>query len=496
MIMDYVVCSHVLLFISYSYTLQQPYYLSSNLLTYHHAELFCNVRCSSHLASIHNAMDYNHSITIITNNISITGVIPLFENRNIWIGLNDIKHEGHYTWTDHSIFDFGANISGGQYPWKYNSPNNANANDGGQHCVQYTFHWDYLWDDTECDNLDKVLCNACDSIIHRYIIIHQRLYWNEAHEYCVTHVGGHLATIYSPHHYKEAMFLCNKNQNDNVCWIGYRSLHTDTHRETIRYEINATIGDASTETDDDRRFFICDTQSEVDVPSQWLVIDGMWNSSNIMAVISGKQWINTNGKLVIEYMYRMNECSGDCEIGILIFNHNSLCSGSYIGISYSDQIYLSKWEMYGTQLKDLERVKLNFTLNTLWSAVLLRIEIINHTTYVILVNNVQYMVYRVVHSNETVHADNALSGYIGIRRVGITVESESLYISGSKISMNGTGIMQCPIESYEEVSFIRATWEGWLVSCIIIGIACIIVCIACVNENKKSAKVCGTKCDD
>lgn len=133
------------------------YYISANHFDFSNAEFFCRHRCQSHLASIHSDDDYNRSLAIIQSSY------PLYKHnvhKDVWIGLQDINREGRYVYNDGSDFDYATDTSGGVYPWKIGSPNNANPNNGigAQDCVQYSFYFDYKLDDTECTSVAIIFC--------------------------------------------------------------------------------------------------------------------------------------------------------------------------------------------------------------------------------------------------------------------------------------------------------------------------------------------------
>eukprot|EP01084_Bolivina_argentea_P282794 484162_1 len=291
-------------------TISNPYYLLHNQLSYTNAELFCNQQCSSHLASIHSPIDYNYSLQIIRQN-DMKNYLP---NSDIFIGLNDIQSEGIYQWTDNSSFSFASNVSiGGIYPWKSNSPNNANNIHGGQNCIKYSFYFNYLFDDTECNNNHKFLCNKCDTIINKYLIINKAMNYNQAQTYCIDNIGTNLAIIYSNNQYNEAIFLCSHSSqysNNNECWIGSNSSFIQ-HKINANINIHNTYGimlmkhEINVQLIDNERFFLCDMPSEIYYKQQWYIMNGYWNETNLMTVIYKNQWINTNGILVIEFTYKI-----------------------------------------------------------------------------------------------------------------------------------------------------------------------------------------------
>ena len=317
-----------------------PYYISSNRFDFRNAELFCKVRCQSHLASIHSHNDYLQSLRIINSHHSI-----LNQNKDVWIGLNDISNEGTYQNIDKAPFDYGNNTNTrGTFPWKIGSPNNANPNNGigGQDCVQYSHSFDYLLDDTECNNLDKIMCNKCNNVINKYIIINQLKHFVDAQSFCRNAIGTNLASIHSFDDHNEAIFLCQRY--DKECWIGLTFKNgifewTDDALFDYGNDINGgiypwSLHEPNQQNDSmatalsgsewnlfapnhEKRHFLCSLPSELCFQNEWNIMNGdgwKWNqcqmendgNSNIdemnqMIILSEKQWINHNGVVIIEY---------------------------------------------------------------------------------------------------------------------------------------------------------------------------------------------------
>ena len=66
---------------------------------------------------------------------------------NIWIGLNDVRKEGQYVWTDRTRSPFRN--------WSPGEPNNKNNNED---CVHMTRYWEWTWNDNICDQEMKFIC--------------------------------------------------------------------------------------------------------------------------------------------------------------------------------------------------------------------------------------------------------------------------------------------------------------------------------------------------
>ena len=71
-----------------------------------------------------------------------------------------------------------------------------------------------LLDDTECDNLDRILYE-CNGVLNKYIIINELLYFDEADIFCRNELGTNLASIHSFH--ITMKLFCAHIRFD--CWI-------------------------------------------------------------------------------------------------------------------------------------------------------------------------------------------------------------------------------------------------------------------------------------
>ncbi|XP_071501609.1 echinoidin-like [Diadema antillarum] len=89
-----------------------------------------------HLVSIHSQEEMDFLITLFDSirNKRASG------NQLAWIGLNDKTTEGSFVWSDGSEVNYTF--------WYPNEPNNQG---GVQHCANFCSHFDYKWDDLQCD---------------------------------------------------------------------------------------------------------------------------------------------------------------------------------------------------------------------------------------------------------------------------------------------------------------------------------------------------------
>eukprot|EP01084_Bolivina_argentea_P300125 517413_1 len=479
--------------ISISFTINKPikpYYISPNRFDFNNADSFCHEQCHSNIASIHSNSDYEYSLSIIQQSKTL-----FIQNQNVWIGLNDIEEEGNYKYKDGTLFDFGNNtLIGGIYPWKSGSPNNANPSNGygGQDCIQLTHSFDFLWDDTECNNLGRILCNKCDSVINKYVIINELSYYDEAQTYCKHEIGTDLASVHSLSDHKEILFLCERYEND--CWIGLilnEGIFEWTDHTTYKWHLNqsnntrdinnnifgtALVSDQEQwflfNKNNKKRYFLCNLPSNICYKSEWNTINInnnniaeniKWNDceilindnsvSNFISILSEKQWINTNNKLVIEYMYKINgiideinESNHIFNSGILLFNFKSICDYYEIGIAYINQIYyvyIGKWINGYYNLLQIKQILDEF-------GIYYKLEIIVIETYkfTIYLNGKLYLDFVDINrniNNQTTNVNNIYSGYIGLINNNLKISAKSLFVSGSQMSINNTQKMKlCP----------------------------------------------------
>ena len=109
--------------------LSPKYILIEKDYTWQQARSFCRSNLSTDLASIHSDDDNFEIKQLLLNkgNSYLT-----------WIGYNDIDNESEWKWSDGSdgiSSSFGANVSGGVYPW-HNDPNQPSNSGGDEDCTE------------------------------------------------------------------------------------------------------------------------------------------------------------------------------------------------------------------------------------------------------------------------------------------------------------------------------------------------------------------------
>ena len=93
--------------------------------------------------SIHNNQTNSRLKKLVAGSIS-----------GFWIGANDIKNEENFTWSDNSTFDF--------QDWTYGQPDSYGGN---QDCVRLYSGTAIIWDDDNCENKQRYICNINGNII-------------------------------------------------------------------------------------------------------------------------------------------------------------------------------------------------------------------------------------------------------------------------------------------------------------------------------------------
>ncbi|XP_066502466.1 lymphocyte antigen 75, partial [Hoplias malabaricus] len=105
------------------------YFESETVKTWQDAESYCVVE-KGHLVSVHN----QETVSFLTAHMS----------RSSWVGLNDIRVEGHFEWTDGTAADF--------LEWEMNQPDNWQGNEDCVH-IRGVEHW-------ETGKLNDLPCTA------------------------------------------------------------------------------------------------------------------------------------------------------------------------------------------------------------------------------------------------------------------------------------------------------------------------------------------------
>ncbi len=184
---------------------------------------------------------------------------------------------------------------------------------------------------------------------------------------------------------------------------------------------------------------------------------------NRVIINTDKQWVNNNGELVIEYVFKMNQINIHSGIVVIaIYNFpESVCDYYYIGISvewYKKKLFIMRYyetiqnEIYSVYINERDEAEVNMFY-------ILNIKIINGTYFDIKLNNIQYILFNdslLFNDKTNVNKPQSdIPGFIGLANYNLYVHSKSLYVSGSPLYMyydsNKTDIMdkfvQCPLPS-------------------------------------------------
>ena len=138
----------------------------------------------SQLASIHSEKDINTTYQL-RSSMNLTDTF-------CWIGLNDIRNEGNFSWIDETYVNYTN--------WKSGEPNNYMRD---EHCVSFHSGEPRQWNDAAC--WSEYTCFICNIPVYdqvnnsKFTIVsvnNKSSYdWDEANEYCNEAFGTQLASI-------------------------------------------------------------------------------------------------------------------------------------------------------------------------------------------------------------------------------------------------------------------------------------------------------------
>ena len=168
-------------------------------------------------ANDHCKLNYDGA-TLATNIVTdwtytkIQEIMGAISSNNVFIGFSDVSQEGIYTWADGNDHIWTSSPY-----WYPGQPNNVGGGDG-QDCGDFYIKDDnsHGFTDTACDRkLGAFICNHDYYVVRYgdYIGVHtdkyanERLTFNEAENYCISHYGTHLASIH------------NQDSNDELIYI-------------------------------------------------------------------------------------------------------------------------------------------------------------------------------------------------------------------------------------------------------------------------------------
>ena len=373
--------SSVLLFII-SLQAISAYWLSQNRLTYFDAADYCDTICNSALASLHSSSDHAEIISLIGNEDTISNGFQEYQ-LNAWIGLQSTTGGSVHAWTDGTAFNYGNTFS--SPPWESGLP----INNDGHDCVTYFVppNGDFDWGDEDCDAKHRFICNSCEGVLEKYILIEDDIgsTYSNALDYCENTHGTSLASIHSVDDFEATQLLCTTVTTD--CWIGLNRLDNQdafvsmndfewsdgTSFTSGDYGYNSGVSGITpwanlqgsqpnnavgndqwcVELDDEQDYkwndddchndnfnhFICNKPNEFFYPKHWSELSSQdpfifsngvaHNFDNGIAVISRKRWTNNNWPLRIEYVFtihNVNDRAQNSESGVVLYHKNQASS--------------------------------------------------------------------------------------------------------------------------------------------------------------------------
>eukprot|EP01084_Bolivina_argentea_P265701 450470_1 len=460
------------------------YHINPNILTWKNATSYCKNHCNSNLASIHNERDNVYAKYLATNGLKLhtSGYSP-----NVSIGLFKLQSASEWEWSDGSIFDYGNNYKPGEflvrpYPWT----DKLLTDNTDEKCVRMRSDENYEFQESNCSDsaISRFMCDSCDSKLNKYIVVNTKMEYSQANVYCKTEFGMSLASIHSMSDYNEAKYLCELNNNGD-CYIGLTwTSSTYEYDDNTQFDFGNDLnmypwstqithinGDQVLLCEEDEykwkpvhatletHTFICNMPSQFCNGNDWSVFgDYGWTfdatnncnvkySNNGAIIMTNKQFMNTNGELLIELIYSAtNILNSDSSAGIMLFNMQSDCDYYYISITpgINSKLALGK---VNNGIYDILTMNNTITFQ-LGVSYVLRATVINTNTFKIYVNNNLMIEYTDISNTNS----NILSGYIGIMNRNLDSIFRSLHISGSEWIYDNINLNTCNIPQYNTKS--------------------------------------------
>eukprot|EP01084_Bolivina_argentea_P214322 363858_1 len=187
--------------------------------TWSEANEYCYDTYGTQLATIITDEDYDLSVAVKAAGGASTW--------RTWIGLNDIRGEGSWYWSDGHSCDYASGNCANDPHWYPGQPNNYG---GEQDCAD-------LWSsngftDRPCDNTYTFLCNVgYNNHVILYSAVSTPKTWSDANDYCQSKYGTSLATITTPEQFEAATHIIESSNirttsTTNV-WIGLNDLSSE-----------------------------------------------------------------------------------------------------------------------------------------------------------------------------------------------------------------------------------------------------------------------------
>ena len=128
-------------------------------MNYSNADEYCVTTYGTHLATITSSIDNQYALIAATD----AKIIP---DNKFWIGYNDIKNEGNFTWIDGTINTNYTN-------WKDGEPS-ANAGNSSENTDCTNVDTNGKWYNINCSQTNGFICNAVITIINNITNINNK----------------------------------------------------------------------------------------------------------------------------------------------------------------------------------------------------------------------------------------------------------------------------------------------------------------------------------
>nr|XP_029712551.1 C-type lectin 37Db-like [Aedes albopictus] len=142
--------SLALLLLAHNSFAAKTYIIPNLKASWHQANDHCKVN-NMQLASFANDEEHNMLIKLMNEQLNCTVVC------RVWIGANDLAHEGIFTWAS-----TGKTI--GFQKWKRDQPDNGSGWNKEEDCVEVLYEpsirWIWEWNDLVCGNDGHFVCET------------------------------------------------------------------------------------------------------------------------------------------------------------------------------------------------------------------------------------------------------------------------------------------------------------------------------------------------
>jgi len=257
-----------------------------------------------------------------------------------WIGLTlRVSSTLDYEWTDGSSLDYSQ--------WAVSTPS-------GKQCVMLEPS-NGGWHDADCNRDNRVLCSHCNGKLNKFVVVPASVESATATLQCQQQMHTPLAEMRSERDRYELQTLCSlyAHNNTNGCWINDGSVlsmdtmdtDTDVAAAFPLCFIPSELCTSDTRDDGQGSVFSVLNGALFNTAANNSVCDIQMHSSNDEsdgaayvqarndALILNKQYLNENGIVLIDYLFRMHGDRGGVILRI------DSCSAYYIGVSFSHDAY-------------------------------------------------------------------------------------------------------------------------------------------------------------